>query len=57
MSFSFLFKWPLRPANLHEPCLSDPPKKKEDRYGDGKTIHRTGHVDVEIGPTGEVCAV
>ncbi len=29
----------------------------EDRYGDDKTIHRVGHVDVEIGPDGNVCAV
>ena len=57
MRFSFLPKWLFRLANLHEPCLSDPPKKKEDRYGDSNTIHHTGHVDVEIGPTGEVCAV
>lgn len=29
----------------------------EDRYGDDRTIHHTGHVDVEIGPDDEVCAV
>lgn len=68
-----------RPANQHDPCLSDPPtkgvlgyrplgtkprppgpppsKKKEDRYGDGNTIHHTNTVDVEVGPNGEVCAV
>lgn len=31
--------------------------EKEDRYGDDKTIHRTGDVNVEIGPEGDVVSV
>ncbi len=33
--------------------------RRRDRryYGDGTTLHDTGHVDVEIGPDGHVCAV
>ncbi len=34
-----------------------PPPKKEDRYGDDKTIHSTGEVNVELGPDGNVVAV
>jgi hypothetical protein len=29
----------------------------ENRYGDNRTIHSTGEVNVEIGPTGDVVAV
>ena len=54
MRFRFLPKGLFRPPNLHDPCLSQP---NEFRYGDGNTIHDSGDVNVELGPTGEVCAV
>jgi len=34
-----------------------PKQSNEFRYGDDGTIHHTGHVDVELGPTGTVVAV
>lgn len=46
-----------RPLGTKPRPSSPPPSKKEDRYGDGNTIHDSKTVDVEIGPTGEVCAV
>ena len=33
------------------------PVLREDRYGDDRTIHTSGDVNVEIGPTGKVVAV
>lgn len=45
------------PGTKPDPRPLSPSLVKEDRYGDGHTIHHTNTVDVEIGPTGEVCAV
>lgn len=33
------------------------PAPKEIRYGDDKTIHRSGDVNVEVGPEGDVVSV
>ncbi len=41
-------------------CMPPPSlltSRKEDRYGDDRTIHTSGDVNVEIGPTGDVVAV
>jgi hypothetical protein len=37
--------------------VTDIVEPTEVRYGDDRTIHRSGTVDVEIGPDGKVCAV
>ena len=30
---------------------------KQKTYGHDQTIHRTNHIDVEVGPDGKVCAL
>ncbi len=56
MRFGFFHKVLARAADRYA-RRHHMPKKKERRYGDNKTIHRTTDVNVEIGPEGDVVSV
>lgn len=61
MGFRFLPRGLFKALSRYELRLRAPKppviQPREDRYGDGNTIHSSGEVNVEIGPAGEVVAV